>query len=316
MTNKIYDVIIVGGGPAGLSSALYTSRANLSVALFEKEITCARLYETEHIDNYLGAFSTNASELANKMSEDALKFGADIFTFTKVNKITKEADYYKIEVSDIVDSDNKEFYYSKAVLLATGTEHNHLLLDRHDELLGNGISYCATCDGAFYKDSEVAVVGGGDSAMESALLLSEYANKVYLLVRNKIRAKAHLWKLVKEKENIEVIYNEIDKLLIDNEKLTGVKLNNGKIINIQGLFPAIGVSPNTNYIDTLYLRNIDNYNDYLLPKVTNSNNLTYHNGEGLFIAGDLKNPKYRQVAIAVGEGAYAALEVYDYLKGL
>ena len=306
MNNK-YDVIIIGGGPAGLSAALYTSRANLKVLVIEKNVIASQLYETEHIDNYLGSVSINASELADKMREDGAKFGAELKEFENVIKISKENDLYKVTTTNT--------YYAKAILLATGTEHNHLILEQHDELLGMGISYCATCDGAFYAGKNTAVVGGGDSAMESALLLSEFANKVYVLVRDKVRAKSHLLKMVEETENIEIIYNEVEELISKDGVLNAVKLKDNTILEISGLFPAIGASPNTNYIDSLYLKNVEKFNDYLLP-VTTHNLLTYHNGNGLFIAGDLKNPKYRQVAIAVGEGAYAALEIYDYLKGV
>ena len=314
MNNK-YDVIIIGGGPAGLSAALYTSRANLKVLVIEKNVIASQLYETEHIDNYLGSVSINASELADKMREDSAKFGAELKEFENVVKISKENDLYKVDTTETYDESSTNTYYAKAILLATGTEHNHLILEQHDELLGMGISYCATCDGAFYTGKNTAVVGGGDSAMESALLLSEFANKVYLLIRDKIRAKSHLLKMVEETENIEIIYNEVKELISKDGVLNAIKLKDNTILEVSGLFPAIGASPNTNYIDSLYLNNVEKFNDYLLP-VTTHNLLTYHNDNGLFIAGDLKNPKYRQVAIAVGEGAYAALEIYDYLKGV
>lgn len=314
MSNK-YDVVIIGGGPAGLSAALYTSRVNLKVLVIEKNVIASQLYETEHIDNYLGSVSINASELADKMREDGAKFGAELKEFENVTKISKEDNLYKVETTETYDESVQNTYYAKAVLLATGTEHNHLILEQHDELLGMGISYCATCDGAFYADKNTAVVGGGDSAMESALLLSEFATKVYVLVRDKIRAKSHLVKMVEETENIEIIYNEVVELISKDGTLNAIKLKDDTILEVSGLFPAIGASPNTNYIDSLYLNNVEKFNDYLLP-VTTHNLLTYHNGNGLFIAGDLKNPKYRQVAIAVGEGAYAALEIYDYLKGV
>ena len=249
------------------------------------------------------------------MREDGAKFGAELKEFENVIKISKENDLYKVTTTETYDESNTNTYYAKAILLATGTEHNHLILEQHDELLGMGISYCATCDGAFYAGKNTAVVGGGDSAMESALLLSEFANKVYVLVRDKVRAKSHLLKMVEETENIEIIYNEVEELISKDGVLNAVKLKDNTILEISGLFPAIGASPNTNYIDSLYLKNVEKFNDYLLP-VTTHNLLTYHNGNGLFIAGDLKNPKYRQVAIAVGEGAYAALEIYDYLKGV
>ena len=251
MDNK-YDVIIIGGGPAGLSAALYTSRANLKVLVIEKNVIASQLYETEHIDNYLGSVSINASELADKMREDGAKFGAELKEFENVTKISKEDNLYKVETTETYDESVQNIYYAKAVLLATGTEHNHLILEQHDELLGMGISYCATCDGAFYAGKNTAVVGGGDSAMESALLLSEFATKVYVLVRDKIRAKSHLVKMVEEKENIEIIYNEVVELISKDNSLNAIKLKDDTILEVSGLFPAIGASPNTNYIDSLF----------------------------------------------------------------
>ena len=272
MDNK-YDVIIIGGGPAGLSAALYTSRANLKVLVIEKNVIASQLYETEHIDNYLGSVSINASELADKMREDGAKFGAELKEFENVTKISKENNLYKVETTETYDESVQNTYYARAILLATGTEHNHLILEKHDELLGMGISYCATCDGAFYAGKNTAVIGGGDSAMESALLLSEFANKVYVLVRDKIRAKSHLLKMVEETENIEIIYNEVVELISKDSSLSAVKLKDDTILEVSGLFPAIGASPNTNYIDSLYLNNIEKFNDYLLP-VTTHNLLT------------------------------------------
>ena len=239
MDNK-YDVIIIGGGPAGLSAALYTSRANLKVLVIEKNVIASQLYETEHIDNYLGSVSINASELADKMREDGAKFGAELKEFENVTKISKENNLYKVEITETYDESVQNIYYAKAVLLATGTEHNHLILEQHDELLGMGISYCATCDGAFYAGKNTAVVGGGDSAMESALLLSEFANKVYLLIRDKIRAKSHLLKMVEETENIEIIYNEVKELISKDGALNAVKLKDDT--KVKQFFESLNVA--------------------------------------------------------------------------
>lgn len=308
-----YDVVIVGGGPAGLSAALYTSRMNLKSLLIEKNIIASQLYETETIDNYLGAFSEKSTDLAAKMEEDAQKYGAQLMTFKEVTSIKKDINgNYLIKIKDSYGDETEEIY-SKSILLATGTTHTHLLVDNHDKYLANGISYCATCDGAFFVDEKVAVVGGGDSALEAALLLAEYATSVKVLVRSKLRAKPHLINLASKNPKIEFIYGEVKKL-IGESSLEKIILNDERELDVKGLFVNIGARPNYSYIDKDELTNVAIIDDYLLPKIK-TDSFTTQVGDGLFVAGDLKNNKYRQVSIAVGEGTYAALEIYDYLRG-
>ena len=307
--NKNYDVIIIGAGPAGLSAALYTSRLGLSTLILESDIAMSQLFKTETIENYLGSKFTNAQELADAMIVDGLKFGAELKEFEAVKTIIKNDNHYKIITVDNV-------YNSKTVLIATGTKHMEPEFKNYNRDI-KGISFCAVCDAPFYKDSDVIVYGGGDTAFENAILLSKYAKNVTIVIRSNVRAKQYLVEEAKQMNNIEILTNSTIVELNNESDINKVIVNNnGQLIEmaIDGLFISIGSKPDLSFLNKkdapLWLSSLD----YLVTTGV----YHYLNYDGLFYAGDVGNQKHRQVAIAVGEGAKAALEINDYIikKGL
>ena len=309
IVNKSYDVIIIGAGPAGMSAALYTSRLGLSTLILESDIAMSQLFKTETIENYLGSKSTNAKELADAMIVDGLKFGAELKEFETVKTIIKNDNHYKIITTDNV-------YNSKTVLVATGKKHIEPEFKNYNRDI-KGISFCAVCDAPFYKDGNVIVYGGGDTAFENAILLSKYAKKVTIIIRSKIRAKQYLVEEVNQTNNIEIFTNSTIVESVNKSDINKIIVNHdGQLIEmtIDGLFISIGSKPDLSFLNKkdapLWLSSLD----YL---VTTGIPL-YLNYDGLFYAGDVGNQKHQQVAIAVGEGAKVALEINDYIikKGL
>ena len=309
IVNKSYDVIIIGAGPAGMSAALYTSRLGLSTLILESDIAMSQLFKTETIENYLGSKSTNAQELADAMIVDVLKFGAELKEFETVKTIIKNDNHYKIITTDNV-------YNSKTVLVATGKKHIEPEFKNYNRDI-KGISFCAVCDAPFYKDGNVIVYGGGDTAFENAILLSKYAKKVTIIIRSKIRAKQYLVEEVNQTNNIEIFTNSTIVESVNKSDINKIIVNHdGQLIEmtIDGLFISIGSKPDLSFLNKkdapLWLSSLD----YL---VTTGIPL-YLNYDGLFYAGDVGNQKHQQVAIAVGEGAKVALEINDYIikKGL
>lgn len=300
----MYDVIIIGAGPGGMSAALYTSRSGLKTLLLEKEwITGGQMNNTELVDNYLGSATEDAFKLADKMYSQ-IENDVDLDMGNNVIEVVyNDTD----KTFGVLNSDGEE-YFSKVVIVATGTKHKSLpVLDNY-----NGISYCAVCDFPFYEDKNVAVIGGGDSALESALLLSEKSKKVYLIHRREeYRAKPHLIKAVKNKNNISELLDcsvvggmsnknhNIDALFVENMFL-------GEIINlsVDGVFPEIGSIPNSNFLSNRLVEKNDN------GEIVASKN------EQLFIVGDVTDTKHKQIAIAVADGAKAGLDAYDAITRL
>lgn len=311
--SNIYDVVIVGGGPAGMSAAIYSSRMKLRTIILEKNLLGGQMLETHIIDNYLGAFSTNSFELVEKMAKDAVSYGAEVKEFTEVVSVNKENELFIIKTKD-------EVYYSKTVIFATGTKHNVLSIKNHDEFLSRGIHYCVVCDAPFYKDKTVAVIGGGDSALEAVDLLSSWAKKVYLIHRRKeLRAKPSLIENVLNKENIEfILENEVEDFLIENDTFTGVVLKDNRELFVNGIFPCIGSKPVYSYIDSRILKSSTEKEGYLIPGLKEDRKEKFFEDyslkNGAFLIGDAAHPKHKQVSIAVSDGAVAGLEAYEYIK--
>lgn len=286
--------IIIGAGPAGMNAALYLKRAGIDVVLIEKEVPGGEMLKTNKIENYLGFESIDGGELALKMSKQIKDLGIKIMK-DKVLKVTKNDKF-------IVETE-KEKLEADYVIVATGRTPRKLGLRGEDVLTGKGISYCAVCDGAFYRGKEVAVIGGGDAALTEALYLSDLCAKVYVVVRRDLRASEVLQSRVKSKENIIVLKNvNVSKLDFD-ERLSSIILDDGKTLPVSGMFIAIGGTPQLNFLDDL---DVMMKNGYIV-----TNDKMESSVKGLYAAGDVRYKDYYQIVTAVSDGAVAALSIKE-----
>ena len=299
----MYDVIIVGAGPAGLTAAIYARRSKKSVLVFEALTYGGQITTTPDIENYPAYSHISGFDFATNLYNQTKDLGAEI-KFEKVINIEDKKDYKEIMT-------NKATYKSKTVILATGAENRKLNLPNEDDLVGKGVSYCATCDGAFYKNKIVAVNGGGNTALEDAIYLSDIASKVYLIHRrDEFRAEEELVTRVKEIDNIELVLNSTITSLNASDKLNSidVKDKEGKIntIDIDGLFIAVGRVPeNQNFAKLIDL----NPQGYAV-----SGEDCHTKVEGIFVAGDNRVKLVRQLVTAAADGATAATEAVKYIN--
>ena len=286
--------IIIGAGPAGMNAALYLKRAGIDVVLIEKEVPGGEMLKTNKIENYLGFESIDGGELALKMSKQIKDLGIKIMK-DKVLKVTKNDKF-------IVETEKEELE-AGYVIVATGRTPRKLGLRGEDVLTGRGISYCAVCDGAFYRGKEVAVIGGGDAALTEALYLSDLCAKVYVVVRRDLRASEVLQSRVKSKENIIVLKNvNVSKLDYD-ERLSSIILDDGKTLPVSGMFIAIGGMPQLNFLDDL---DVMMKNGYIV-----TNDKMESSVKGLYAVGDVRYKDYYQIVTAVSDGAVAALSIKE-----
>ncbi len=302
--NETYDLIIIGAGPAGLSAAIYASRANLSVLLIEAEVNGGKLSKTHVIENYPGIASISGIELADQLTKHGQQFGARLISGNVV----------KVETGDpkqVVLAD-KTVLSCRAVIVATGTKERMLDLPRADEFTGRGISYCAVCDGFFYRNKEVIVIGGGNSALEEALYLASLAKKVTIIIRRDVfRAEAGIADKVEANEKIGIIRKHVpEELCIGDDRITGLKIRNvetGEIRTVpcSGIFPYIGADPCTEFLDPAIL-------DEKGYVITDENMATPI--PGIYAAGDCIRKQLRQVVTACSDGALAANSVIGLLK--
>ena len=299
----MYDIIIIGAGPAGLTSAIYATRAGKNVLVLEAKTYGGQIINTLDIENYPVESHISGFDFADKLYNQAKDLGA-IIKFEKVIEI-------KSRRAKRIVMTNKEKYFCKTIIIATGLVNRKLGLSNEDDLIGKGVSYCATCDGAFYKNKVVAVVGGGNTAIEDALYLSDIAEKVYVIHRrDSFRAYLKTVDLLKGKNNVEFIYNSNVIGLTSSNKLDGlsIKNDNGDItfIKVDGLFIAIGKIPGNEIF-----KDIVKTNDagYIIAKENCHTNL-----KGIFVAGDIREKNVRQLVTATSDGAIAALEAIKYLN--
>ena len=307
MTNKLYDVIIIGGGPAGYTAALYCTRAGFSTLVIEKFSAGGQMTQTSMIDNYPGfEDGVDGFTLGFKMQQGAQRFGAQ----TIQDVVTKAELKDKIKTVTTAS----DTYISKTVVIATGADHKHLGLDNEETLIGKGVGYCATCDGMFYRGKNVAVIGGGNSAVADATFLSKICNKVYLIHRrDSLRATKIYHKALEETENVELLLNCVASKILFEDKVNGLIVNNlltgsDKTIEIDGLFISIGRSPETELFKSQL--NTDEYG-YIIADESTKTNLP-----GVFAVGDVRTKALRQIVTAASDGATASFYVEEYLRNL
>lgn len=311
---QIYDTVIIGSGPAGLTAAIYNVRANLKTVVIAGNIPGGQLTVTTIVENWPG-FPTGIGgmKLMMDMQEQVKNLGVEI-KYGNVIKI--ETGNEKLETRFEIQLDNGEILKSKAVVIATGAGAKWLGLPKEKELVGYGISGCATCDGMFFKDKEVAVVGGGNVACEDAGFLAKICKKVYLIHRrDELRATPIEAKRILENEKIEKVWDSVVEEIIGEQKLEAIKIKNvkngeEKILPVDGLFVAIGRTPSTDFAkDVIELKE----NGYVIVG-KNSEYLTMTSKEGIFAAGDCMDETYRQAIVAAGAGAKAAIDVERWLN--
>ncbi len=298
----MYDLIVIGGGPAGLTAALYARRANKSVLVIEKETFGGQITFSPKVENIPGFMALSGNEFAEKLVEQVMEQGADVEC---------------AEVNAIVDGDTKTVvtdsgeFEAKAVVIATGARHRLLGIDREQDFIGEGISFCAVCDGAFYTGRPVAVIGGGNSALQEALMLSELASKVYV-VQNLgfLTGEQALASQLEAKSNVEILLETVVDSLEGADELTAVNVRNTATdtvtkLDVDGMFVAIGLVPQNEPFASLV-----ELNDYGYVAAGED---CCTNVQGVFVAGDCRQKRIRQVATAAADGAVAALAACDYI---
>ncbi len=299
----MYDLIIIGCGPAGMTAAIYALRAGKKVLILEKETIGGKIASAPLVENYPGLNSVSGTVLANNLYEQVMSFGGKV-------EIEEVLEIIPGKIKKVITDMNE--YETKAIIIASGSGFRELGLPNEKDFIGNGISFCTVCDGAFYKDKAVAVVGGANSAVINAISLSEMCSKVYLIVRSSFLKgdKKRIDELSKIK-NVEILYNSKVKSINGNDEVESIDIENSdtiKNIKVSGIFLAIGQIPTTNFIKNDIELTDDNYIKSDENCATNMN--------GIFVAGDVRDKKIRQLTTAVSDGTIAALNAIDYLNNL
>lgn len=304
---KIYDVIIIGAGPAGMTAAVYTSRANLSTLMLERGVPGGQMANTEEVENYPGFDHILGPELSTKMFDHAKKFGAE-YAYGDVKEVIDGKEYKTIKAG------NKE-YKARAIIISAGAEYKKIGVPGEQELGGRGVSYCAVCDGAFFKGKELVVVGGGDSAVEEGVYLTRFASKVTIVHRrDELRAQKILQDRAFANEKIDFIWNHTVKQINDKEGKVGsvtlVSTQDGAEMEFpaDGVFIYIGMVPLTKPFENLGITNSSGYIE--------TNELMETKVPGIFAAGDIREKTLRQIVTATGDGSIAAQNAQHYVEEL
>lgn len=293
---EVKDLIIIGAGPSGVSAAIYAKRANLDFIIFEKFAIGGQVINAFEIENYPGFNKIFGSDLAINFMNNLTALNVEV-KYEEVVSLEKNEDIFILKTS----LDN--VYYAKNVILALGSNPRKLNLPNEDQFTGRGISYCAMCDGNFYKDKEILVYGGGNSAISEALFLTNIVKKLTIVSRSNLRADKSLVEELSSKQNVDILENKlVDSLIIDNNEIKGVKLKdkfNNEItsLNIEGIFVYIGAIPSTSFLTNLGILNKEGYievNNHFETKINN-----------LYAIGDVINKDLRQIVTATNDGAFA-----------
>lgn len=304
LRDEIYDVIVIGAGPGGMTAALYASRSDLKTLILEKGVPGGQLINTAEIENYSGFKSIEGPDLAGKMYEGATAFGAE-YSFGDVQEIIDGDDYKEVVTAD-------KIYKTRTVVIATGSENRKLHVKGEDELRGRGVSYCAVCDGAFFRDRPLVVVGGGDSAVEEGAYLTQFASEVTIIHRrDELRAQKILQDRAFDNEKINFIWDTVVEEIqgenkVDTIRLRNVKTNEVSEISADGAFIYVGLLPNTDNFRNLGITDEEGWivtNEFMETDVP-----------GIFAVGDVRQTVLRQVATAVGDGSIAGDQIYKYIE--
>lgn len=302
--SEIYDLVIVGGGPAGLTAAIYAQRARLKTIVLEQNYMCGgQVINTYEVDNYPGLPGINGFDLSEKFKKHADQL---------------EAKFAEVEVSGVTIGGNVKIvhtsegdYKTKALLIASGCHHKKLGIDGEEELAGMGVSYCATCDGAFFRERTTAVVGGGDVAVEDAIFLARLCKKVYLIHRrDELRAAKSLQEKLKELPNVEIVWDSVVKQIdgkdsVESIQIQNVKTKEDKRLGVDGIFIAVGIEPEIKAFAGLVAQD---ESGYLIAGEDGKTSV-----DGIFVAGDVRTKPLRQIVTATSDGANAVASIERYL---
>ncbi len=295
----MYDSIIIGAGPAGMTAAIYLARANKKVLIIEKETIGGQISSSPLVENYPGYEGISGSVLANNMYNQVDKLGVDI----ELDEVT---DIIPGELHTVKTLDNE--FKTRTVIIATGVKYRLLGLENEIELIGNGIHFCVSCDGAFYKGKHVAVIGGGNTGIINALALADMCEKVYLIQdKDKLTGEKILQDKLKQKVNVEVITNSVVSKIIGDDKLEKIIIKNVKKENeivVDGMFISIGLMPQSDFLKGII--DLDKFN-YAVSFDTKTKI------NGIFVAGDIRTKPFRQITTAVNDGTTSALYALEYL---
>jgi len=298
----MYDLIIIGGGAAGLTAAIYAARAGINLIVIEKMGIGGQILLTESVENYPGFLSISGTELMEKFEAHAEKFGVKII-YEEVKEVKPEGKVFKVITED-------RTLETISVIVASGSSPRKLHVEGEDRFIGKGVSYCAVCDGPFFKDKEVAVIGGGDAAIKESLYLSQIVKKIFVAHRrNELRAEKILQEQALKNPKIEFIWNHVVEKIDGDDSLQGVTLHRvdkpseKKVLNVSGIFVYIGHIPNTKFLEV----------DKLPGGQIITNECLQTSIKGIFAAGDCRNTCLRQIATCVGDGAIAAYNAGEYI---
>ncbi len=296
------DIIIIGSGPAGLSAGIYAKRAGLTALIIEKEYEgTGQVAESGRVDNYIGIPAVSGYELGEKFRAHAQSLGVDFLESEVVEIFRTSDETWHVTLEDGMAK------HARTVIYAAGAGHRRLLIPGEEKLLGKGVSFCAVCDGALYRNRTVAVIGGGDAALDDALYLSEICEQVYLVHRrDQFRGAESLVRMVRQRQNIELVLNAEPAEISGDDRVSALTLRDGRTLAVSGIFEAVGMIPKTELLRGLI--DLDEQG-YVIADETGKTS-----GKGFFAAGDVRTKKLRQIVTAVSDGANAATTAASFIR--